>query len=217
MRALKYPLYFLICVFIILTVYALGTEKPRQYKVKSDDQSAPTTTLAEAWNDTGNTESQAAHDPVNTASVSHTKANHTSVSSAKPNVALDPEPPAPVVAAYSVNDAGGRIVLSSAKCDKANGLSAYTTNPNGKVDFGCWRADELYIIIDWNKEGVINYSYDRFFEVQSNERVKPRALVQIFTEGTKPTVTSASASASIPTTASIPANSHQLVNTGVKK
>ena len=62
------------------------------------------------------------------------------------------------------------------KCEKGVGTVAYTTAPDGRVDYGCWTFDELYIVINWDKAGVNNYTYDRFLEVNTNERLTPRLL-----------------------------------------
>jgi len=82
-----------------------------------------------------------------------------------------------VAVAFSDNDAGGKIVLTLKKCDKQNGLVAYTTSPaESKVSFGCWTNDELFILINWDKEGVISYGFDRFFDTASNQKLNYKYL-----------------------------------------
>ena len=82
-----------------------------------------------------------------------------------------------VAVAFSDNDAGGKIVLTLKKCDKQNGLVAYTTSPaESKVSFGCWTNDELVILINWDKEGVISYGFDRFFDTASHQKLNYKYL-----------------------------------------
>lgn len=115
--------------------------------------------------------------------------------------------PASVVAAFSNNDAGGKIVLTLTKCEKAPGLVAYTTAQDGKIDFGCWTFDELYIIVHWDKAGLNNYTYDRFFDI-ANDHLKAKSLFELTKDinlkGPLPQTSNTSASASASATATAP-------------
>ena len=85
-----------------------------------------------------------------------------------------------VAVAFSDNDAGGKIVLTLKKCDKTSGLVAYTTSPaESKVSFGCWTNDELFILINWDKEGIISYGFDRFFDTDSHQKLNFKYLTNL--------------------------------------
>ena len=82
------------------------------------------------------------------------------------------------------------------KCEKASGTVAYTTAPDGKVDYGCWTFDELYIVINWDKAGVNNYTYDRFIDISTTEKLIPKRLFEVAKESmAKPLITNTAVSA----------------------
>jgi len=208
---LKYPFYIACVLFAVLTVYSVNTEKPKQFKAKQIDEIAPANTsrpMAQLWN---------ADETIATA-LSPNKAN--SAVTAKPGAQklLDPAvgkstPQAPaaqtntnaVVVAYSNNDVGGKIVLTINKCEKLPGTVAYTTAPDGKVDYGCWTFDELYIVINWDKAGINNYTYDKFFDISSNERLLPKHLFEVAKESiSKPKVVATPATPATPATTPTP-------------
>ena len=194
MGVIKYPFYIACALFAVLTVYSVTTEKPRQYKAKPVEELTPSNAskpLAELWNSdeaiTAALTPRSAHpaspaDSTNPTNNSKASNPVTQKVSEPVNPTSTPQGPVPasssnnVVVGYSNNDAGGKIVLTLNKCEKGVGTVAYTTAPDGRVDYGCWTFDELYIVINWDKAGVNNYTYDRFLEVNTSERLTPRLL-----------------------------------------
>ena len=211
MAVLKYPFYIAGIVFAVLSIYSVSTEKPRQYKAKpiaeepfkSLDVSPPSETAAittarvappteagkgssASSNSTGSTNApKQSSEPTPTA---QNVANPLNTSNAAP---------ANVVIGYSNNDAGGKMVLTLNRCEKSAGSVAYTTAPDGKVDYGCWNFDELFIVIKWEKAGINNYTYDRFVDYTTNERLTPK---QLFAATQKPIATIPNAAAPNATT-----------------
>lgn len=172
MTALKYPLYVICSIFILLTVYSVSTEKPRQYRAKLNTESAPTGSFPEIYSreDEKSTNQQNSKNE-NSSQKSDTKAN------IKPSESI--QPPTNVVVAFSNNDAGGKIVLTHTKCEKSVAFIAYTTAQDGKIDYGCWTYDELYIVINWEKNGLNNYTFDRFFDMASGDRLRVKHLLEV--------------------------------------
>lgn len=171
MTVLKYPFYLVITAFILLTVYSVGTEKPRQYRAKATDEAQITKPFPDIWSE--DNKAQSTDSQGTDKSVKNSK-NATTSKSSSPSTSA----PTSVVAAFSNNDAGGKIVLTLTKCEKSTGLIAYTTAQDGKIDFGCWTFDELYIVVNWEKAGLNNYTYDRFFDI-SNEHLKSKSLFEL--------------------------------------
>lgn len=174
LTALKYPFYFVIIVFILLTAYSVSTEKPRQYRAKAVEEVPMTKPLTDRWSENEKAPSpsnpnsdKTANPPKSAAALKDSSPAPSSLSS-----------PSSVVAAFSNNDAGGKIVLTLTKCEKAPGLVAYTTAQDGKIDFGCWTFDELYILVHWDKAGLNNYTYDRFFDI-ANDHLKSKSLFEL--------------------------------------
>lgn len=188
MSVLKYPLYIVMALFVVLTVYSVSTEKPRQFKAKTIDEAA-SKPLPELWRadeafsnalkpkdhltglDTSNLS--------NSSPLSQDTSKSLVAGDGKSAQSVTPHVNTNVVVAYSNNDVGGKIVLTVNKCEKLAGTVAYTTAPDGKVDYGCWSFDELYIVINWDKEGINNYTYDKFFDISSNERLTPKHLFEV--------------------------------------
>lgn len=171
LTALKYPLYVVCSIFMALTVYSLSTEKPRQYRAKLNTESTPNGSFSEIFSQEDEKSvrqqnSKNEHSPQK----SETKTNN------KPNESI--QQPTNVVVAYSNNDAGGKIVLTHTKCEKSLSFVAYTTAQDGKIDYGCWTYDELYIVINWEKNGLNNYTFDRFFDMASGERLRVKHLLE---------------------------------------
>lgn len=152
-------------------VYSLGTEKPRQYRAKIISESASTGSFPELFNkeELKDTEPEHTKDG-NTAKASNSNLQNKSNESSHTMTN--------VVIGYSNNDAGGKIVLTQSKCEKNASHVAYTTAQDGKIDYGCWTNDELYIVINWDKNGLNNYTFDRFFDMASGERLKPKHLFE---------------------------------------
>lgn len=163
---MRHLIYALLGLFGILMVVSMATEKPRQYRAaKSSEkvESLPAET------------SPRSDSPVHLRPAPSPSAATTVKPFAAPN-------PMATALAYSRNDVGGKIVITTANCEKNTGLNAYTTHPDGAIDFGCWSADELYILINWDKAGLQNYSYERFYAVKTNERLVATALLDLARE-----------------------------------
>jgi len=184
---LKYPFYIACVLFAVLTVYSVSTEKPRQFKAKPVDEAATANAskpMAELWNTDDAITSALAPNPANSVNTAN-KANSVNPGTQKPTDTAKGKSTPPTLAAqtsnnvvvgYSNNDAGGKIVLTLNKCEKGPGTIAYTTASDGRVDYGCWTFDELYIVINWDKAGVNNYTYDRFLEINTHERLTSKLL-----------------------------------------
>lgn len=171
MAALKYPLYVICSIFMVLTVYSLSTEKPRQYRAKLNTESTPNGSFPEIFS----------QEDEKSVSQQNSKNEHSpQKSEAKPNTKPyeSIQQPTNVVVAFSNNDAGGKIVLTHTKCEKSVSFVAYTTAQDGKIDYGCWTYDELYIVINWEKNGLNNYTFDRFFDMTSGERLRVKHLLE---------------------------------------
>ena len=171
MTALKYPLYVICSIFMVLTVYSLSTEKPRQYRAKLNTESTPNGNFPEIFT----------QEDEKSAKQQNSKNEHSpQKSDAKPNTKPyeSIQQPTNVVVAFSNNDAGGKIVLTHTKCEKSVSFVAYTTAQDGKIDYGCWTYDELYIVINWEKNGLNNYTFDRFYDMTSGERLRVKHLLE---------------------------------------
>ena len=214
MGVLKYPFYIACVLFAVLTVYSVSTEKPRQFKAKPVDEAATANAskpMAELWNtDEAITAALSPH--TGNSNISANKVNLANPATQKPTDSTKgkstlPTPAAQssnnVVVGYSNNDAGGKIVLTLNKCEKGVGTVAYTTAPDGRVDYGCWTFDELYIVINWDKDGVNNYTYDRFLEINTNERLTSKLLFAA--QQNQLSTLATSATAVTPATAATPA------------
>ena len=214
MGVLKYPFYLACVLFAVLTVYSVSTEKPRQFKAKPVDEATAANAskpIAELWNtDEAITAALSPH--TGNSNISANKVNLANPATQKPTDSTKgkstlPTPAAQssnnVVVGYSNNDAGGKIVLTLNKCEKGVGTVAYTTAPDGRVDYGCWTFDELYIVINWDKDGVNNYTYDRFLEINTNERLTSKLLFAA--QQNQLSTLATSATAVTPATAATPA------------
>ena len=192
MAALKYVFYLSLIVFILLLSYALTTEKPRQYKAMLVVDVPKTPSLSALWGygiEKGR-QLERALAPVedNISKFPEIKpgddpkkvtANNEALVSSRADRRLQSLTSTPnTVVAFSNNDAGGKIVLNTTQCEKSLGFVAYTTASDGKVDYGCWSFDELYIVINWNHGGLNNYTYDRFLDFQSGELLKSKHLLE---------------------------------------
>ena len=171
MNALKYPIYLVCVFFIMMMVYSLSTEKPRQYRAKLNTESTPNGNFPEIFT----------QEDEKSANQQNSKNEHSpQKSDAKPNTKPyeSIQQPTNVVVAFSSNDAGGKIVLTHTKCERSVSFVAYTTAQDGKIDYGCWTYDELYIVINWEKNGLNNYTFDRFFDMTSGERLRVKHLLE---------------------------------------
>jgi len=155
----------------MLMGYSLSTEKPRQYRAKLNTESTPTGSFTEIPNQE-NEKSTTQQNSKNEYSSQKSDAK----SNIKPSESI--QQPTNVVVAFSNNDAGGKIVLTHTKCEKSVAFIAYTTAQDGKIDYGCWTYDELYIVINWDKNGLNNYTFDRFFDMASGDRLKVKHLLE---------------------------------------
>ena len=170
MSAFKYPLYISSALFVGLVFFSVHTKKPRQFKAKAVQESNEPKSFPELFPDVdvGKKESltptETNKSNTNSGVASTNKTNESNQSNTN------------LVIAYSNNDAGGKIVLTRSRCEKTKGFAAYTTAQDGKIDFGCWTHDELFIIINWDKDGLNNYTYDRFFDLGSGNILKPKNL-----------------------------------------
>ena len=149
--------------------YSLGTEKPRQYRAKPIPDISLPGNIPEIFTK----EEQKSAIPDSSTNEGDLK-NSVTKPQNKPSESI--QAPTNVVVAFSNNDAGGKIVLTHAKCDKSIAFVAYTTAQDGKIDYGCWTYDELYIVINWDKNGLNNYTFDRFFDMSSGQRLKSNHL-----------------------------------------
>jgi hypothetical protein len=156
---------------MVLTVYSLSTEKPRQYRAKLNTESTPNGNFPEIFTqEDEKSANQQNSKNENSPQKSDTKPN------TKPYESI--QQPTNVVVAFSNNDAGGKIVLTHTKCEKSVSFVAYTTAQDGKIDYGCWTYDELYIVINWEKNGLNNYTFDRFFDMTSGDRLRVKHLLE---------------------------------------
>jgi len=197
---LKYIFYLAGIVLIGLTLVSVVSEKPRQYRARL--AKSPTTnnpSLPEQWGFDGAKPGQPAHhfapESDQKSSVPEHEKKESPITLNAPNnastksVEINRTTNRGLVVAFSNNDAGGKIVLNTMKCENGTGFVAYTTGTEGKIDYGCWSADELYIVINWAQAGLNSYSYDRFFDMASSERLKPKNLYEWIKDSTvKPVV-----------------------------
>jgi len=178
---LKYPLYIAFAIFVALVVYAMRTEKPRQFRVKLVPPSPVTEVVSE-----DSTPDQA--EEVLSKNGKHELGKPGARNEEQAKAKKLDQPPSSVVVGYSSNDAGGKIVLTQNKCDRTAGLVAYTTAPDGKTDFGCWTNDELYIFIRWEKDGLNNYTFDRFIDNETHAKLQPKHLFDAAKESLQKTI-----------------------------
>jgi hypothetical protein len=150
-------------------IYSVSTEKPRQYRAKAISEGPVSQSISEILNK-----------DIDKSSSQKNSNNTTTTQNTGPRLENKPSesihPPTNVVVAFSNNDAGGKIVLTLTKCEKSTVFVAYTTAQDGKIDYGCWTYDELYIVINWDKNGLNNYTFDRFFDMSSGQRLKSNHL-----------------------------------------
>lgn len=175
MSKLKYPLYAVCISFVLLMLFSLSTEKPRQFRAKQVSES---TQLA-------------VNNEILELEVEQTKPTHKAPApsdstklEANTNRKPQEQPPTNIVLAFSENDAGGKIVLTQTRCEKSTNFVAYTTSTDGKIDYGCWSNDELYIVINWEKNGLNNYTFEKFVDMSTKERLKAKHLFDATKEGT---------------------------------
>lgn len=64
-------------------------------------------------------------------------------------LALSLNASAEVVASMN-NQGGGKIVLTSALCDRSNLYVAYSYVDNGKTIMGCWTTSGDRVLVDWS-------------------------------------------------------------------
>jgi hypothetical protein len=168
----KYPIYLAFIIIISLIGYSLIFEKPRQYraKQKNDSMFIKDSPRESSNEEPGVTLNEKEIDfPIKKILQEDKLTKVLSDNGQKITQS--------VAVAFSDNDAGGKIVLTLKKCDKLSGLVAYTTSPaESKVSFGCWTNDELFILINWDKEGIISYGFDRFFDTTSHQKLNFKYL-----------------------------------------
>lgn len=61
--------------------------------------------------------------------------------------------------AYTMNEGGGKIVITNEQCNGSTYKLAYATHPNTNTQFGCWYSDQIGIHINWNTSGLRSYDY----------------------------------------------------------
>ena len=171
MSRFKFPFYVIFSIFIVLMLYSLGTEKPRQYRAKP----IPDISVPGNFPEIFTKEEEKSSSPDSSKNEGTSK-NQATKPQNKPSESI--QAPTNVVVAFSNNDAGGKIVLTNNKCEKSTAFVAYTTAQDGKIDYGCWAYDELYIVINWDKNGLNNYTFDRFFDMTSGQRLKSNHLFE---------------------------------------
>ena len=152
-------------------IYSLSTENPRQYRAKLNTESTPTGNFPEIFTQ----ENEKSANKQNSKN-EHSPQKSEAKPNTKPHVSI--QQPTNVVIAFSNNDAGGKIVLTHTNCEKSVSFVAYTTAQDGKIDYGCWTYDELYIVINWERNGLNNYTFDRFFDMTSGERLRVKHLLE---------------------------------------
>jgi len=166
---LKYPLYLAVSVFILLMMYSLSTEKPRQYSAKRANDTQNLGSITQIFGKNEDSYSSQDSNGIKRVLTNSDPQNPVLNESAAKNANS-------VVLAFSSNDAGGKIVLTQTKCEKAPSFVAYTTSSEGKIDYGCWTNDELYIFINWEKNGLSNYTFDKFVAIPSESRLNASYL-----------------------------------------
>ena len=171
MPRFKYPLYAIFSIFILLMFYSLSTEKPRQYRAKPIPEISLPGNIPEIF--TKEEEKSVISD---SSKNEGTAKNPVTKTQNKTSESI--QSATNVVLAFSNNDAGGKIVLTHTKCEKSTTYVAYTTAQDGKIDYGCWTYDELYIFINWDKDGLNNYTFDRFFDMATGQRLKSKHLFE---------------------------------------
>ena len=62
-------------------------------------------------------------------------------------------------AATFPNNAGGLTVLTDVQCDRQRGFYAYSQNPRGSTQFGCWWSDSTMVHITWNDGELRSYTF----------------------------------------------------------
>lgn len=173
---MRHLFYLLLGGFVLLVMISMATEKPRQYRVAKAPEKAESAAAS----------AESAPLPESLAgprTVSATPPAAAGSAAGPPHAGGSGAKPTPTtVIAYSRNDVGGKIVLTATTCERATGLSAYTTHPDGAIDFGCWSADELHVLINWDKAGLQNYSHERFHSMKTNERLAGSMLLDLARE-----------------------------------
>lgn len=173
---MRHFFYVLLGGFALLVMLSMATEKPRQYRVAKGPDKAESAAVNAQTSQTIEPPAQPRPSPA--APISHSKS---ATVSPPPSPSPAPNNTATVIA-YSRNDVGGKIVLTAANCEKNTGLNAYTTHPDGAIDFGCWGADELHVMVHWDKTGLQNYGHDRFYSLKTNERLTGTMLLDLARE-----------------------------------
>ena len=63
-------------------------------------------------------------------------------------------------AAYSVNQNGGKIILTDVVCaNNSSSYMAYSQSPNTTTLFGCWFSDDTNVHIVWNDGDIRSYPF----------------------------------------------------------
>jgi hypothetical protein len=74
--------------------------------------------------------------------------------------------------ARAPNNAGGLIVLLETKGTCQYGLRMYSSNPNGRMLWGCWSGMETHILVLWDtgEDRISAFPYDGW---QMNPKLPP--------------------------------------------
>ena len=68
---------------------------------------------------------------------------------------------------YTMNDGGGKIVLTDENCKRGMGKVAYSTHPTARTQLGCWTADDLAVHIQWNGNDLRSYDYEGWYVIEN--------------------------------------------------
>ena len=75
------------------------------------------------------------------------------------------------VVAETVNQGGGTIALTDAKCSKSpNTFVAYTYISSGQSLLGCWTSEGNRVFIQWNDGDLRSYPIDMFRQPATRSR-----------------------------------------------
>jgi len=66
------------------------------------------------------------------------------------------------IVAESLNQSGGKMVLTTEKCTNSTGYVAYSVMENNPTLLGCWLNDDDFIHIRWSDGDLRSYPYNVF-------------------------------------------------------
>lgn len=77
-------------------------------------------------------------------------------------------------AATFINGTGGKTVMTDILCKNQSGYIAYSQNPRGSTQFGCWWSDDTMVHITWSDGEFRSYPF-RVFEMNHQVLDRMRA------------------------------------------